>query len=962
MANERTPFLSPAVPDVASDSSVRQEKLLVAPEEGLLEGIDAAAIGYPASAAPALQNIRLSRKTWLTRLGQQMQYMAPGSGAVRLLDFLYQQSGAFTWLLAQGTGAGAQLYELKVGTDTGFVVATGGAGLGGTAQPYFQGTTMADQFYLTDRQNALYKYSTTNTPTHLIALTVPTGPAAGLTCVPRPFTVMENYWTAWTADSPGNFNQSSDAAANPSPDSSQSSHLNCVSAAALGHTVTSTDFRFPAPLGNYVGGISHAIAFWVKHDLNADAESIALQVQYGTNTATDYSVSMSSNQAKVDTWYPFFIAIGDLGALNFLRVFVQACKGGGSYWNSSMILPGTLEGPYRWVYTYYDSVNLRESAPSPISNNGQPLDFSTEGVSFDMSTAAAFAKACLLIPVISGDASVDTIRIYRNGGVPSLSVDANGLPLWLFVDSLSNFATTTASVVAAGDNAVVLTAIPAGPKRLLQAGDWLVFEPGVQGKQEALQVVSIVGTTVTLTNGLNYGLTASPPNSFAFAHASGVPVRACYVDNTPNESIQVLNTLDVPIYGGEVTRGAPVKAARYIQRSPQGRLWAFNYTGHDPISNTDKGHPNGVAISNLATPFRPTDYESFTFGVDPLTRASETMGWNFDIFLSLAQDEEIEWGGFFRGWATIITRNRIYQVTAHSQAEWAPTTVVKIADVGCLPNAGDTVREVDGVLYWVAPGPKVMAWDGSSDPQDISFLKCSVRLKSAPASEWAQWFAVTHRRQEGRYYCLYFASAAGITSGADQRLDYNIDLGLFEPCIYFNGGGTAINYAGAFATDVPGKSIAGLYQVDASGNVWQAETGLLDGSVPIQILFKTPAIPLFVHHQVWFRFLDETLINGVMLRLPAVSDTVSMTLATDHGEYPPVAHSYSLNLLGNNPNVQNSPPNASPGTIIEIWQRAHRDLIGRALQITISGSVSNQPEFDILGVFHVPMRHGRVSG
>ena len=945
----RGDYAASGIPSIASDGAIRQERLIEAPIGGLLEGTDPGSVDFPEDKAPVLSNIRVSRKTWLTRLGETAQFGAlPGTIPPRFLDFLYKSDGSFTWLSAMGPGATAALYEIKVGTDTGWVASSGGTGLGGTAQPYFQGTTLADQFYLTDRQNTLHKYSPTNSPNHLISLSLPTAPAASPVVIPRPFGIMENYNTAWGADSPGNFNQLVDTTSNPPPDGSVSSHLNDVNAAALGHYVNSTDFLFPSQWGTYVGGISHSIAFWVKQDQNAITQKVRMQFQYGVNTPTDYSVSMFSDAENVNVWYPFFVPIGDLNALNFMRVLVQNTQGGGSDWMSSVYLPGTLEGPYRWVYTYYDSNGVRESAPSAITNNGQPVDFSVEGISFDQTTAGAFSKSALIIPAISADSTVTTIRIYRNGGVPSLTLDSNGLPLWLFVDSVPNYSSTTVGASAVGDTSTGLTSVVG-----LAVGNWLVFEPGATGKQEALQIRNISGNTVTLTGGLNYATTTNNPDGFQFSHSSGVSVRACYVDNTPNETIQLLNTLDVPLLTSESSRSAPPAGARYVQRSPEGRLWLFNYAGH----------PNGIAVSNLATPFRPKDYETFTSGVDPLTRGSPTMGWNFDIFRDVAQDEEIEWGGFFQGWATIITRNNIYRCTAHSQTEWGPTSVQKTAAVGCLQNGGDTVKEINGILYWVAPGPKVMAWDGSSDPQDISWLRCSPRLTSAPASKWNQWFATTHRRLEGRYYCLYFASATAGANGGDQRLDYNIDLDAWEPCTYNPmGEGVSQNFCGAFATDVPLKSIAGLYQLDASGVVYQAESGNLDGSAPIQINFSTPAYALVIVHQIWFRHLDESLLTNVKIRLAATTDNVTLSANTARSEYPPTSHSYALNLLGFNPNVQNSQPNYLPGVQLELSQRLDRDLLGRAGQLSISGSVFNRPEFELLTLTYIPLLHNRHSG
>jgi hypothetical protein len=103
-------------------------------------------------------------------------------------------------------------------------------------------------------------------------------------------------------------------------------------------------------------------------------------------------------------------------------------------------------------------------------------------------------------------------------------------------------------------------------------------------------------------------------------------------------------------------------------------------------------------------------------------------------------------------------------------------------------------------------------------------------------------------------------------------------------------------------------------------------------------------------------------MHSVKIRISAVSDNVSLTASSARSEYPKVSHSYALNLLGFNPNVQNSQPNYLPGDQLEIQQRMDRDLFGRAGQIAISGSVSNRPEFELLTLTYIPQRHSRVSG
>lgn len=914
------------------------------PVGGLLEGQDPANVTYPETYAPVLENIRVSQAVWATRLGQVLLYQVPGSGDVRLLDALYQSNGAFTWLAAMGTGAAAQLYELKGGTDTGFVTASGGSSLGGTAQPYFQGVTVGDFFYLTDRANSLYRYSPAQSPNHLKSLTLPTAPATAATVVPRPWMILEDWHgTAWTTSSAPDFNDSGDDTANPPPMGTTSNHLFTVSGTGgTNQTITDTTPPATALFSGDQPLQSHSVAFWTKRDANA-RKNVALAFQLGLNAPADYSETLAGDSQLDNTWYPWFLPIGDLAAANYARFLCTNSTGGGSYWVSSIYLPGTLEGPYRWVYTYFDSTTGRESAPSPITNAGQPVDFSMVGQSFALATAGAFAKAAALAPAISGDGTVNLIRIYRNGGVPSLTVDGNGQPLWLWVADIPNFSTTVAVTATAPANQVQLTSVTG-----LTVGSWLVLDPGVTGAEEYVQVTSIVGSVAHLNRGLGH-TGAGGQGQTLYTHTLGAAVRIAYVDNTPNETINLTQTVDVPIVTGESARTSPPAGARFVQRSPEGRLWLCGFPTN----------PNGVAISNLATPFRPADYETFTVGVDPLTRGSETMGWNFQLFRNLAQDEVIEWGGFFHGWFTILTKGNLYVVTAHSQAEWGPTSVQRIHSVGCLDGGGDTVREVDGVLYWVAPGPKVMRWDGVSAPENISHHRCNVRLAAAPPGQWGKWYAQTQNRQDGRYYMLYFVPAG--QTQPTQRLDYNIDLDAWEPCVYYALGLAPIGFRGTLVAAVSGGSTV-PYQIDTSGNVWQAETGTMDGAQPVRITFQTPKIPLVRSHPYWQRQIADSWLHSVYLRMAAAADTVTLTATTGQGELAPITRSYPINLLGNVTGIQNALPQSVPGQDTEIPQRLDRELFGRYVQFQVQGLVANSPQFRTLSFFFIPVRVKRAWG
>ena len=144
----------------------------------------------------------------------------------------------------------------------------------------------------------------------------------------------------------------------------------------------------------------------------------------------------------------------------------------------------------------------------------------------------------------------------------------------------------------------------------------------------------------------------------------------------------------------------------------------------------------------------------FPDGVDPLTRRHPTQGWRFELGGDV-NDEEIVWFGFYLGEARALTRRRLYTIHAYAQSDWGPSSVDATLEVGCI--AGDTVCEVNGVLYWVAPGPQVVRWDGRGPPAVTSQQRVSDRLADAATSTWANWHAVAHRTENGTYYRLYYS-------------------------------------------------------------------------------------------------------------------------------------------------------------------------------------------------------------
>lgn len=706
------------------DELVR-ELHIAPPIKGIQEGLDEALPDglYSPLFSPDLENVRVSQGKFATRPGMELWEAIGGSGDVRLLAHHYEADGTRIRLAAQGSGASATLYDFVEGTDSSFNATSGGTSLGGTTHPYFRGVSLNDAFYFTDRAGALRKY-VESASTQVTAVSQPTAPGAAPTVQTVWAAKLENWEdpTDWTESDGTNYTIDDDTADNPPPLGGNSVLITITQGGGPGDTITENVSGEDLP--------SHTIAFLTKKS-RPDAHQ---SFQIGINAADDYSLPIRT--PKRNEWFPKYFQIGDVGEINFKRFISTDDDATFNEWFSSLYLPGRLEGAYRWVYTHLDPATGEESEPSPISNNEEPLDVSAVGVDDKMETVRAFQKAVAMTFVSDSgsDASTTKFRIYRNGGVPELTKGEDGRDVWYRVGEVFDQSTTFSSSPSAGATSFTVTSATN-----LAAGTYLILDKGTVGAQEFAEIVSVVGTTVTVKEPLTYAHTATTST-----------VQVAFLDNVANEMVDV----NAPI---QLERDDPPSASLYIAKAPNGRLWLFNYSGK----------PTGVAVSNAPTPDRPTDYEVFPDGVDPMTRRDPLQGWRFEITGDVS-DEEIVWGGFFNDYPTILTRTHLYQITAQSQAQWGPQSILSVLSVGCI--AGDTVCEVNGVLYWVADGPRVMRWSGQGPPEVVSHLRVNERLRDAPTDQWNEWFAVAHTKEEGRYYSLYFrpaiAGGAGDESGA----------------------------------------------------------------------------------------------------------------------------------------------------------------------------------------------------
>lgn len=847
------------------------------PQKGLMDGQNPELPDdlFPPVFYSELENVRVADGQIKSRLGMRpaTPNTIPGSGDVRMLADFYTDTGGRFRLAARGSGSSAILYDFEEGVDTAFVATTGGTGLGGPKHPYFQGVIQGNRFYFTDRHSALRRYEPNPVSGNQVrAISQPAAPTVAPTVTPLTFRILDRWpGTApfgWTESDSADFDVIDNTSIVAPPDGGKTVRLRIKNSGAVGDVISK----------DITGEIlnSNTIAFWLR----ANSTKSAISFQWGSGSPADFSFTLKAS--KKFTWLPQFIP-NSLPSINFKRFRCFDTFENDVFRVTTLYLPGRLQGMYRWVYTHFDPATGRESAPSPISAGGNPVDFSLIGQTNQPTTAQAFQKSAAITVTSDSDPATPKINIYRNGGTPALTLDSRGRTVWFRVGQINDFTTTLASAASAGSTTISVTSASG-----ISVDDLLVINKGVAGSQEFVRVISISGTTLTIEN-------FSPTPGLLFSHSAGESVQIAFHDNVPNEQVNTLLPIDLE-------RGDPPAGVRFIDKSPDGRLWLFG--------NAEK--PTQVCVSNKSTPERPEDYEVFPDGVDPLVRKSPTQGWRFQLG-GAPNDEEIIWGGFYRDVATILTRRNLYVINAASQIDWGPLAVAKLYNVGCI--AGDTVKEVNGVLYWVADGPRIVRWDGTGPPEVISHLRVNDRLNRAPTSRWIHWFAIYHAKREGPYYCLYYTPPGEVLNV--QRLDYNVLQDAWEPVVYYYADGSPIGWAAASVRS-GSTDISELYQVNTIANIYRAEISFPDvlvplTDVPIRVRAKTKKFDLGA----------IGLLKALFARFRSAHDTFRVTVTAHGAEYGVIEKVYPVSM-------------GIPSGLVEVKIRLDRSLIGRLVDITVT--------------------------
>jgi hypothetical protein len=875
-----------------------------------LTSLEPASEKFPQDAASALVNLRPTLKaTWLTRKGSDLFTTLAGSGITPLLSSFYRSTGARTRLAAR-TG---QLYDLLVGTNSSFQTVTDGAtdGIDAAAlntapkNDAYTGVQAKDLFYISDRLHVLGKYDPTDRK--LYEVKQPVAPSAALTVRPMTYRILEG-WTGNGGVAPYGWTDTAE--------------VDLVAAANIELPVPGNYVRFDVATSGAKGDKVVENVAGEKIESNTIAwafESTTKQpllaFEIGLTGAGEYSLVMDPPDKNRP--YLVFFEVGNISSISFKQFrCVRNPSVAQKLYQSALLLPGRLQGKYRWVYTHKNPVTKSESKPSDAGNSDGFYDFSAVGTNYKTTDQQALRKSAgLIFTSDSGsDATTTKMVLYRQGGdTPSLFKDSRGIDRYFRVAEIDDFASAInepSVAPVAGDTNFDVDSIGAHSTTAagFAVGQWVVVNP-TGANEEFILLSTVAGTTLTF---------ATTP--LKNAHADNEVVAVAFVDNVGNSSLDLSRTL-------EAERDDPPAGIRWLSKAPDGRLVACGWVA-DPM---------GLAWSNKPTIERPLDHEVFP-DVNALTRGSLIQGWR-DTLQGTSPGDEIIWGGYFQGLLTVMTRRGLFQVNAYSQADWGPSAMTQILKRGCI--AGETVCEVNGQLLWVADGPVVMAWDGQSQPREVSFGRITGDLEAAPSTYYENWFARPWSDESGIYYRLWH-TPEGATTNVGHWL-YSLTADAWMKDDWNDSTGALRAWTNAMVQSGAADHFE-LYGVDGSGNVLRLETTDDDDGVEISVRADSArfALPMVCRVEGFYVRMEREV---------SVCDIGTFHVLAGGSEYGEAEYCVQIEL------------STVKGGDVEYWLRCPYELlIGRWFEFSLRSDFLNRPEIREVEFVLRPIRMDRVSG
>lgn len=711
------------------------------PNLGVYDDLVASGLAYPANASPEMLNVRVARHTWQTRLGMEQEAaVIPGVSRTRLASSFYPDNGSRIRIAGRGADGAVALCDLLVGTDTAYqpVFDAAAALVNDLAGNPIHTQENFNRLYLTDQSGVMLCYeASTRRANQVLGLDTP----ASAPSVKKTWYRYVEDWSGnagvapfgWTETANGDFDILGTTATEPTTDLAGSIvvRLRVTSGQDSGGCIRKNNSSLD-PLG--ISLQTYQLGFWVSQT-NARAIN---SIQWGQDRLNEESQTIDPPNA--DTPFILFLDVGGIKDLNYLQ-FKNLLSVGTTRntYVSGIVQCGRLTGQYQWRGTYYRPDTDEESSPSSPGPS-TPMEF-VSGRSYQQTTATALRRSAFLtLPANPTREAGDMKRFYRSGGVPSLTSNVLGQPIYTYIGECLDLDTTTDGAITAGDADFDVTDATG-----FAEGDWAIIDKG-EDFEEYFQIEDITGDTIT------------PYTLLEYDHDTGATVELGILDNVSNE------VLGAEVRKLDLDRDPPPLGCGWIVSLPNGRMAV------GPFYEDGDFQPLKVAFSNQPQPIsgRRRDMEVFPVSPSPYTQRSLTQGFRA-IVATDAQGDRIMWMGLFRGALTVLTTRACYQTADFSQAQWSSNSWQKRFDRGCI--APETVQEVNGRLMWVSDGPAVLAWDGvSGGPQDLSHLRVSRTLEDAPLGYLADgdvftedapnayveaWFARYHAKGQSAYWRLW---------------------------------------------------------------------------------------------------------------------------------------------------------------------------------------------------------------
>lgn len=172
---------------------------------------------------------------------------------------------------------------------------------------------------------------------------------------------------------------------------------------------------------------------------------------------------------------------------------------------------------------------------------------------------------------------------------------------------------------------------------------------------------------------------------------------------------------------------------------------------------------------------------------------------------------------------------------------------------------------------------------------------------------------------------------------AIERLSFITERGAWESSTYLDAAGAHREWQAAVVLS-GGSDGLELIQAASDGYVYYADTGETDYNTAIAYDWTSKKYDMGGM---------LAMVHSVYLRADATNDDLTLTVTAGGSEYGTVAQTYDVSFAGTGE--------------VEVRVRVHREIMGRWLQLRMTGSVSERPAVREVIARVIPIRSQRVS-